>query len=83
MWAYAAFSGETEDRSEIVFFDGHNDAVQFIAEYQAGGRDLRDRSNDGDLDLVRAREGGLIGGMFAMMAKPGRWCSKRRRSGDG
>lgn len=61
-----------EDGSEIVFFDGHNDAVQFIAEYRAGGRDFLERSDDGHLDLVRAREGSLIGGMFAMMAKPER-----------
>lgn len=28
------------------------------------------RSNDGHLDLPRAREGGLIGGLFALFAKP-------------
>jgi membrane dipeptidase len=61
---------EMADTSEITLFDGHNDAVQFIAEYRAGGRDFLERSDDGHLDLVRAREGGLIGGMFAMFAKP-------------
>ena len=30
------------------------------------------RSDDGHLDLPRAREGGLIGGLFAMFAKPDR-----------
>jgi membrane dipeptidase len=60
------------DTSEIAVFDGHNDAVQFIAEYRAGGRDFLERSDDGHLDLMRAREGGLIGGMFAMFAKPER-----------
>jgi membrane dipeptidase len=61
-----------EERSSIVLFDGHNDAVQFIAEYRAGGRNFLERSDEGHLDLVRAREGGLIGGMFAMFAKPER-----------
>jgi membrane dipeptidase len=61
-----------EEKSSIVLFDGHNDAVQFIAEYRAGGRDFLERSDEGHLDLVRAREGGLIGGMFAMFAKPER-----------
>jgi membrane dipeptidase len=64
------WKGEMEERSEIVLFDGHNDAVQFIAEYRGGGRDFLERSDDGHLDLVRAREGGLIGGIFAMYAKP-------------
>jgi hypothetical protein len=35
-----------EDRSGIVLFDGHNDAVQFIAKYRAGGRDFLERSDD-------------------------------------
>jgi membrane dipeptidase len=61
-----------EDGSGVVLFDGHNDAIQFIAEYRADGRDFLERSDDGHLDLVRAREGGLIGGIFAMHAKPER-----------
>ncbi len=56
----------------VPIFDGHNDAVQHLAEYRAGGRDFLTRSDDGHLDLPRAREGGLIGGLFAMFAKPER-----------
>ncbi|HEY3845748.1 MAG TPA: dipeptidase [Acetobacteraceae bacterium] len=58
--------------SNIAIFDGHNDAVQHMAEYRPGGRDFLARSDDGHLDLPRAREGGLIGGLFAMFAKPER-----------
>jgi hypothetical protein len=61
-----------EDGSGSVLFDGHNDAIQFIAEYRAGGRDFLERSDDGHLDLVRAREGGLIGGIFASPSRNAR-----------
>ena len=44
-----------DQRSRIVMFDGRNDEVQFMAEYRVGGRDLLERSDDGHLDLVRAR----------------------------
>lgn len=54
----------------VAIFDGHNDAVQHIAEYREGGRDFLARSDDGHLDVPRAREGGMIGGLFAMFAKP-------------
>ena len=54
----------------MAIFDGHNDAVQHLREYRPGGRDFLARSDDGHLDLPRAREGGLIGGLFAMFAKP-------------
>jgi membrane dipeptidase len=56
----------------VAIFDGHNDAVQHLSEYRPGGRDFLARSDDGHLDLPRAREGGLIGGLFAMFAKPAR-----------
>jgi membrane dipeptidase len=58
--------------ANIAIFDGHNDAVQHIAEYRVGGRDFLVRSDDGHLDLPRAREGGMVGGLFAMFAKPDR-----------
>jgi membrane dipeptidase len=61
-----------DGHSMIAIFDGHNDAVQHLAEYRHGGRDFLARSDDGHLDLPRAREGGLIGGLFAMFAKPDR-----------
>jgi membrane dipeptidase len=55
---------------DIAIFDGHNDSVQHMSEYRTGGRNFLMRSDDGHLDLARAREGGLIGGLFAMFAKP-------------
>jgi membrane dipeptidase len=61
-----------ETRNTVAIFDGHNDAVQHLAEYRQGGRDFLVRSDDGHLDLPRAREGGLAGGLFAMFAKPER-----------
>lgn len=60
------------EHSKVAIFDGHNDAVQHLSEYRAGGRDFLIRSDDGHLDLPRAREGGLIGGLFAMFARPER-----------
>lgn len=57
---------------KIAIFDGHNDVVQHLAEYRAGGRDFLLRSENGHLDLPRAREGGMIGGLFALFAKPER-----------
>lgn len=61
--------GET---SNVAIFDGHNDAVQHLFEYREGGRDFLARSEGGHLDLPRAREGGMVGGLFAMFAKPAR-----------
>ena len=62
------------DGAQLDFpvFDGHNDTLLRIAH-----RDPDDewsfgrRNDDGALDLVRAREGGMIGGLFAIMAPPG------------
>jgi len=58
-----------QDGDKIAIFDGHNDAVQEIAEYREGGRDFLARSEHGHLDLPRAREGGMVGGLFAMYAR--------------
>ena len=55
---------------KLAIFDGHNDAVQHIFEYREGGRDFLARSDSGHLDLPRAMEGGMVGGLFAMFAKP-------------
>ena len=60
------------DQDPIPVFDGHNDSVQHLAEYRRGGRDFLIRSDDGHLDLPRARAGGMIGGLFALFAKPER-----------
>lgn len=61
---------ENKQDNKVAIFDGHNDAIQHLAEYQKGGRDFLVRSENGDLDLPRAREGGLAGGLFAMFARP-------------
>jgi membrane dipeptidase len=60
------------ETDKVAIFDGHNDAVQHIFEYRAGGRDFLARSDCGHLDLPRAEEGGMVGGLFAMFAKPER-----------
>jgi hypothetical protein len=49
--------------TKMAIFDGHNDAVQHLAEYLEGGRDFLLRSEDGHLDLPRAQRGGMIGGL--------------------
>lgn len=54
----------------LRIFDGHNDAVQRIREYRPGGADFLVRSTDGHLDLPRATEAGLSGGLFAMFVGP-------------
>jgi membrane dipeptidase len=61
-----------EGHGMLAIFDGHNDAVQHLAEYRAGGRDFLSRGDDGHLDLPRAKQGGLVGGLFAMFGKPER-----------
>jgi membrane dipeptidase len=57
-----------QESSKLAIFDGHNDAVQRLVEYRGGGRDFLVRSQDGHLDLPRAQEGGMAGGLFAMFA---------------
>lgn len=53
---------------KIDVFDGHNDSVQFTAEYKPGGRDFLAWSETGHLDLPRALAGSLAGGLFALHA---------------
>jgi membrane dipeptidase len=48
----------------IPVFDGHNDTL--LAALQDPERDLAVRNEEGHVDAVRAREGGLAGGFFAM-----------------
>lgn len=51
----------------IPIFDGHNDTLLDLAPIKAeGGRSFLVRGSEGHLDLPRAREGGLAGGMFAI-----------------
>ncbi|GKQ50716.1 membrane dipeptidase [Bradyrhizobium sp. Ce-3] len=66
-----------QDPGKIAIFDGHNDAAQHLVEYREDGRDFLARSEEGHLDLPRAREGGLVGGLFAMYAK-----AEHPRQGD-
>jgi membrane dipeptidase len=54
----------------LAIFDGHNDSIQRLQEYQPDGVDFLVRSTDGHLDLPRAKDGGRIGGLFAMFVRP-------------
>src|SRR6188768_3018688 len=47
----------------IPIFDGHNDT---ILDLMGTGRSFYERSDHGHLDRVRAKEGGMIGGFFAV-----------------
>lgn len=48
-------------------FDGHNDTLLALLDPARGhGRSFFERSSTGELDLPRAREGGLAGGFFAI-----------------
>lgn len=49
--------------SFIPIFDGHNDTIQQIG---AGKRSFFEHGSRGHVDLPRAREGGMIGGCFAI-----------------
>lgn len=54
--------------SKVRIFDGHNDTLLKL-EIEAGTpkeRDFFERAQQGHIDLPRAREGGLAGGLFAM-----------------
>jgi membrane dipeptidase len=53
----------TQSRELIPIFDGHNDTVMDLL---AGKRTFYERSENGHLDRVKAREGGMIGGFFAV-----------------
>jgi len=48
----------------IPTFDGHNDTLLVLLEHP--DRDFGQRLAEGHIDVVRAREGGLAGGIFAM-----------------
>ena len=48
----------------IPTFDGHNDTLLVLLEHP--DRDFGQRLAEGHIDVVRAREGGLAGGVFAM-----------------
>jgi len=48
----------------IPVFDGHNDTL--LNHLADPARDFFARQGDGHLDLVRAKEGGMVGGFFAV-----------------
>ena len=50
----------------IPVFDGHNDTLLVLLENP--DRDFGTRSERGHVDVPRAREGGLVGGLFAMFS---------------
>ncbi|MBY5774210.1 membrane dipeptidase [Rhizobium leguminosarum] len=54
----------------LDIFDGHNDAILSITDYIPDGRDFLVRSERGHLDLPRAREGRMVGGLFAISSHP-------------
>jgi membrane dipeptidase len=54
----------------IEVFDGHNVSVQRMKEYRFDGGDFLERSTIGHIDLPRALEGGMLGGLFAMGVLP-------------
>jgi membrane dipeptidase len=53
----------TPAHAPIPIFDGHNDT---LLDLPVTGRSFFERSVHGHIDLPRAREGNLIGGMFAV-----------------
>ena len=57
--------------TQMSIFDGHNDTlVDLYAPEEGGERSFFERSEKGHIDLPRAREGGLIGGLFAVFTPP-------------
>ncbi len=54
---------ETGSAPLIPIFDGHNDTILDLA---ATGRSFYERSETGHIDRVRATDGGLAGGFFAV-----------------
>lgn len=59
-------------------FDGHNDALTHLyLPERGGGRSFFERSDKGHIDLPRAREGGLIGGIFAIFTPPPKTSKER------
>lgn len=56
------------DSRPLPIFDGHNDTLLYLLEHAPEGAAAFLRRDDGrgHLDLPRAREGGFVGGMFAV-----------------
>jgi membrane dipeptidase len=57
--------------NRLPVFDGHNDTLTEVYERgETEARSFLEKSDEGHLDLPRAREGGLIGGIFAVYTAP-------------
>jgi membrane dipeptidase len=57
--------------TRLPIFDGHNDTLTDLYSLtDEGGRSFFERRDEGHLDLPRAREGGLIGGIFSIYTPP-------------
>ncbi len=52
----------------LPIFDGHNDVLLRLVRREGAARAFLDGTADGQLDLPRARAGGLVGGLFAVFA---------------
>jgi membrane dipeptidase len=60
--------------THIPVFDGHNDTLTQIRKRPGGQRrSFLERSNDGHIDLPRAKAGGLVGGFFAIFTASKKW----------
>ncbi len=55
----------SESSAQIPVFDGHNDTILRLTDPNEG-RSFFERSSAGHVDLPRAKEGGMFGGLFAV-----------------
>jgi membrane dipeptidase len=59
------------ESQKVLVFDGHNDTLLNLYKPSKGsGRSFFEQSDNGHLDLPRAREGGFGGGFFAIFVPP-------------
>jgi membrane dipeptidase len=66
--------------TRMPIFDGHNDTLlELYAPEEGEERSFFERSEHGHIDLPRAREGGLIGGIFAIYTPPPPGSKERER----
>ncbi|SHE86365.1 membrane dipeptidase [Kaistia soli DSM 19436] len=56
----------------LPIFDGHNDVLLRLVRREGAARAFLDGTEDGQLDLPRARAGGMVGGLFAVFSPPAR-----------
>ncbi len=71
-------------KNPFPIFDGHNDTVlrYFQPAADDAGKSFMERSDKGHIDMVRAREGGLAGGFFAIFVPEKKKRGKRPRFSD-